>query len=161
MDAMSLPASPTIDFDRLLQQVSRDFPSVRFRQSDTFRWSAEAKAVYYAPQADYAGWSLLHELGHVIAEHNSYRSDARLIRLEVEAWDTAVKLAADYGFAIDPDHIQDSLDSYRNWQYKRSICPVCALSGVEQADGRYHCVNCRHKWRVTTNRFCRVYRRSG
>ncbi len=160
MDAMNSPAKSktSSSFSTLLAAVKRDFPAMRFETSDTFSWSAEDKIIYYDPAAENPAWSLLHELGHMKYGHNTYNTDARLIRMEVEAWQSAKELAEHYGQAISDEHIEDCMDSYRNWQYLRSKCPVCAQSGVEKQSGHYHCINCRHNWTVTANRFCRVYR---
>ena len=159
MDAMSSPARPKTNFDDLLSAVRTDFPLVRFRSSDMFRWSDEARTIYYDTRADDPIWSLLHELGHMQCQHSVYNSDTALIRMEIEAWEGAKLSAERYGLTIDEDHIQDCMDSYRSWQHKRSTCPVCALNGVEKRDGLYGCINCRTSWQVGVDRFCRVYRR--
>lgn len=60
---------------------------------------------------------------------------------------------------ISEDHIQDCLDSYRDWLHKRSLCPDCRLSSIQTDAHTYTCVFCHKKWRVTAERFCRPYRR--
>lgn len=162
MDAMNSPAKlkTNIGFSDLLALIKRDFPDIRFEIADAFSWSAEDQTIYYEPKTEYASWSLLHELGHMTHAHNTYRTDARLVRMEVEAWETAKQLALRYSQTISDEHIESCLDSYRNWQYLRSKCPVCTQSGVEKQSGSYHCINCQHNWNVTTNRFCRVYRQN-
>lgn len=162
MDVMNLPAKlkTSKGFSGLITQIKRDFPGVRFEIADTFSWSAEDQTIYYEPRAEYAAWSLLHELGHMKHAHNTYSTDARLIRMEIEAWETAKQLAKNYGQAISDEHIESCMDSYRNWQHLRSKCPVCTQSGVETKSGSYHCINCQHNWNVTMNRFCRVYRQN-
>ena len=156
---MSSPANSKTDFKGLLDKIRRDYPDIRFEEADNFRWSAEKSTVYYTAAAEDAVWSLLHELGHMTSRHKVYNTDAMLVRMEVEAWQKAGQLAGHYGLAIDEDYIQDCIDSYRDWQYRRSTCPDCSQTGVEKAGGNYKCINCRHSWQVTPNRFCRVYRK--
>lgn len=158
MDAMSLPARTQNSFADLLMQVGLDFPDIRFEGSGTFCWSADTGTVHYDENADFASWSLLHEIGHMSGKHSDYSSDAMLVRMEVEAWETAKQLGDKYGFSIEEDYVQDCIDSYRDWQHKRSACPACTQTGFEQTSGQYMCFNCQSTWKVTTNRFCRVYR---
>jgi hypothetical protein len=160
MDAMNshVKSKTKNSFSALFTAVEADFPTVRFKLADIFSWSAEEKTIYYDPKADHAAWSLLHELGHMKHEHNTYSTDARLIRMEVEAWQAAKLYAKHYGQTISDEHIENCMDSYRNWQHLRSKCPICTQTGVEKKSGSYHCINCQHNWNVTTSRFCRVYR---
>lgn len=156
---MSLPTKTKNSFEPLLQRMKEDFPDIGFKPDETFKWSSESRTVYYNSSFKYAAWSLLHELGHMLSNHAAYKSDSALVRMEVEAWDKALELANRYGCLIDEEHIQDCIDSYRNWQYMRSMCPRCAQTGLERSNGRYTCINCREAWNVTTNRLCRVYRK--
>ena len=156
---MNTPAKSKSDFDGLLAKLKQDYPDISFQPDSHFRWSAENKTVYYDPDAENPTWSLLHEIGHVIGSHNTYNTDSMLVRMEVEAWQKAKEIAAGYGREIDEDYIEDCIDSYREWQYKRSMCPVCGLTGMEKPGGEYRCFNCGKTWNVTKNRFCRVYRK--
>lgn len=162
MDAMNMPVSstPKNKFTSLLKQVKHDFPDVRFEAADSFYWSAETRSIHYNTSSENPTWSLLHELGHMTQEHTTYNSDARLVRMEVEAWETALVIGKQYGYTIDEEHVQDCLDSYRHWQHTRSRCPICTQSGLEVQSGHYRCINCQHRWQVTVNRFCRVYRQT-
>jgi hypothetical protein len=160
MDAMNLPANSKTEFSSLLLRLQNDFLEIKFEPAEAFRWSFENQTVYYTADSEYAGWSLLHEVGHMVNRHSTYHTDTMLIRMEAEAWQTASDLASRYGEKIDEDYIQDCIDSYRNWQYQRSKCPVCEQTGVEKADGHYKCINCGKDWKVTVNRFCRVYRKT-
>jgi hypothetical protein len=79
--------------------------------------------------------------------------------MEVAAWEYAKELAKRYGVSIDEDHVQDCLDSYRDWLYKRSICPACGTKSIQQdQELQYQCFNCRSMWGVAASRFCRPYR---
>lgn len=155
---MNSPTKAVNKFQILLAQLGQDFPDINFEPHTEFRWSDEQRTIYYDESAEDASWSLLHELGHMINEHKSYNSDFMLVRMEMEAWEKAKQLAPQYGHKLDEDYIQDCLDSYRTWQNQRSACPTCQQTGIEKQNGQYYCINCRSTWKVTTNRFCRVYR---
>lgn len=146
--------------EKLLKELAHDYPAVQFVASRTFYWSPATNQVYYSSRAAGDGsWSVLHELAHALLGHSSYAHDIELLQLEVAAWEKAKQLGGRYNIAIDSDHIEDCLDSYRDWLYKRSICPSCGAKSIQQ-DGvpRYQCFNCHNVWRVTPSRFCRPYR---
>lgn len=153
------------DFDGLLVRMRHDHPDIGFTAGTRFCWSPATRQVFYARPASRDGvdamYSLLHETGHALLDHRRYRLDFELLQMEVEAWERARGLAADYRIDLDEDHIQDCLDTYRDWLYRRSICPSCTSKAL-QADDRpeYRCHNCHAVWRVATSRFCRPYRRS-
>lgn len=147
--------------DKLIATLQAQFPALRFTPGQQFCWSPETGEIFYKAGARGAAamWSLLHETGHALLEHNNYKADLHLLRLEVEAWERARELAADNGVVIDEDHIQDCLDTYRDWLHKRSICPTCATKCLQQDDYQhYRCFNCHTVWRVSASRFCRAYR---
>jgi hypothetical protein len=147
----------------LIDQLQAKFPELRYTAGKQFYWSPETGEIFYNSAVDgqRATWSLLHETGHALLEHKSYQADFELLRLEVAAWEEARTLASSLAIAIDEDHIQDCLDTYRDWLYKRSICPTCGTKCLQQDDYRhYHCFNCHTLWRVSASRFCRAYRRS-
>jgi len=165
------------------------YPSISLMAGDTFYWSPVDKVVYYKHdnETDEGAWALLHESGHALLDHTQYYSDIELVLMEVEAWEKAKEIVekinfvrgARYGvrkkpqspnslpltshlspITIDEDHIQDCLDSYRDWLHKRSLCPDCHLSGVQITNNTYSCIFCQKKWRVSSKRFCRPYRKS-
>ncbi len=147
--------------ERNLNKLKLLYPELIFKPGKQFCWSPESGEVIYNAGAtgDSASWSLLHETGHALLKHTSYQADFQLIRLEVAAWEKAKELAAQLGVGIDEDHIQDCLDTYRDWLYKRSICPGCHSKCLQQDDYmHYRCFNCHTTWRVTPSRFCRAYR---
>jgi len=147
----------------LLIQLKADYPDIKFEEGDTFYWSPKKQTVVYAPsstQPDIARWSLLHELSHGILGHLNYSSDFDLMQLEVAAWQYAKKLAKYYDVQIDPEHIQDCLDTYRDWLHGRATCPTCGTVSVQKDPKTYQCINCQDTWNVSTSRFCRPYRRS-
>jgi NADH pyrophosphatase NudC (nudix superfamily) len=152
--------------EKLLSQLKSLYPQLRLSAGKSFVWSPETNEVFY-PQSALATkddqrplWSLLHETGHALLGHTTYRADFELIRLEVAAWEKARELAAELKIRIDEDHIQDCLDTYRDWLYKRSICPQCGTKSIQQDDFiHYRCYNCHATWRVSPSRFARAYRK--
>lgn len=144
-----------------LKQLGELHPGLRFTAGQQFCWSPESGEVFFNPAAndETSVWSLLHETGHALLNHATYQADFELVRLEAAAWEKARSLAAALGGKIDEDHIQDCLDTYRDWLYKRSICPTCRTKCLQQNDFiHYRCFNCHTVWRVTASRFCRAYR---
>jgi hypothetical protein len=147
--------------EALRTKLKAEFPGLHFTAGRQFCWSPETGEIFYEAKArgKQAVWSLLHETGHALLDHRSYQADFELLRLEIAAWERARQLAADLGTPIDEDHIQNSLDTYRDWLYKRSICPNCTTKCLQQSDFiHYRCFNCHTVWKVTANRFCRAYR---
>ncbi len=145
----------------LIETLQAQFPKLRFRAGSQFSWSPETDEVIYKDPARgrRATWSLLHETGHALLEHTTYKADFELLRLEIAAWEKARELATSLELTIDEDHIQDCLDTYRDWLYKRSICPTCSTKALQQGDFvHYRCHNCHTTWRVTASRFARAYR---
>jgi len=146
----------------LLDQLAVDFPSITFMQGETFYWSPGKQSVTYAAgstQPVISKWSLLHEVAHGALEHNNYYSDFELVQLEVAAWQYAKKIARKYGISIDPEHIQDCLDTYRDWLHMRATCPTCGTVSAQKDPSTYACFNCQTEWHVSNSRFCRPYRR--
>ncbi len=147
---------------QLLRKLQKDFPRLTFEEGSVFSWSPKTQAVIYpADLGEEANpiWSLLHEVGHALLEHQTYASDFELVRLEAAAWDKAVPLAQQYGYQIDPDHIQDCLDTYRDWLHQRSACPTCKTTCLQRNMTIYCCYNCNTEWRVSRSKVCRPYRR--
>ena len=144
--------------------LTNRYPSVTFKPGDTFYWSPSDITVYYeAGNSEPQGiWALLHETGHAILEHEQYYADIELVQMEMQAWEKAKLIANDsqLDMVISEDHIQDCLDSYRDWLHKRSLCPDCSLSGIQIKESTYSCIFCYKKWKVTKDRFCRPYRKS-
>ncbi len=148
--------------NELLDKLAADYPTIAFVQGDSFFWSPKRHTVTYAPgstQPEIAKWSLLHEVSHGILGHEDYRSDFELMQLEVAAWQYAKSLAKKYDVKIDPEHIQDCLDTYRDWLHGRAACPTCGTVSAQKDPGTYECFNCRTTWHVSNSRFCRPYRR--
>lgn len=144
----------------LLDRLTIDFPNIKFVSSERFQWSPEDKTIYFVEDVKNGDWSLLHEGGHMLCGHESYQNDLGLLKMEVEAWKKAIEIAKKYEVSIDQQHIDKCLDTYRDWIYKRSSCPRCAQAGIEKTTGNYQCINCQYLWKVSSERFCRTYRKT-
>lgn len=148
--------------DKLLHRLRSDYPHIQFIMGEKFYWSPKNTSISYHQSSDHTNeelWALLHEVGHAIHGHSDYESDLELIRLESQAWETAKQLAETYGYSIDASHIEDCMDTYRDWLHQRSACPVCSTRCLQRDAQHYHCYNCGQVWSVTSSRFCRPYRR--
>lgn len=146
----------------LLTQLQQDYPRLSFNAGNRFCWSPSQQAIIYKHNASgqVASFSLLHETAHGILGHKHYGMDFELITLEVDAWECARDIAKTYRITIDDDHIQDCLDTYRDWLYRRSICPSCSTKNLQiDAKPTYRCYNCQTIWKVANSRFCRPYRK--
>lgn len=159
--AATISLSKHLAMIKLITRLQAQYPNLHFTHGEHFSWSPETDEIFYKPdmQDEQAAWSLLHETGHALLRHQNYQADVELLRMEMEAWERARQLATDVSLTIDEDHIQDCLDTYRDWLYKRSICPNCATKCLQQDDFiHYRCFNCHTTWRVSQDRFCRAYR---
>lgn len=146
---------------RLITRLEARFPSLCFTPGEQFSWSPETGKIIYKAGASgkQSTWSLLHETGHALLKHRDYKADFELLQMEVAAWQRARELAADLSTKIDDDHIEDCLDTYRDWLYQRSICPSCSTKCLQQGNFvHYRCFNCHTTWKVTASRFGRAYR---
>lgn len=148
----------------LAKKLSAAHPHLKFIPGTSFYWSPETSEVFYDDtKADEKSsiWSLLHETSHALLGHTAYRADLELLHLEVAAWTHALKLAEQHNIQIDDDYVQDCLDTYRDWLYRRSLCPGCGAQCLQiDAAQYYRCFNCHTHWHVSPSRFCRPYRRS-
>lgn len=150
-------ARPKLD---LLNKIRDDFSSsYTFKLGDTFVWSSADETIYYTTDkavAENAVWSLLHEIGHAELSHTRYKDDFELLMLEVVAWKKAKELAARYHLVIDEHHIEECLDSYRNWLHQRSRCIECKTHSLQVDETTYECYNCSTRWKVPVSRMCVV-----
>ena len=147
--------------EKLINRLRADHPNLVFSPGRSHCWSPEQGQISYEQSGEnYGIEGLLHEVGHARLKHQGYASDIELLKKEVEAWQEARQIAKLYGVAFDEGHMQDCLDTYRDWLYKRSICPTCLSTGVQKEEQHYYCLNCTHRWHVSQARFKRPYRRS-
>ena len=151
----------TVNTD-LLGQLQQLLPDIKFVDAGKFHWSPRFKTVNYdATELNQpAGqWALIHEAGHGQLQHTTYKTDFELLQMEVAAWEAAKAIARQLDMQIDQDHIEDCLDTYRDWLHRRSTCPTCGSVSLQRESGEYHCHNCNSEWKVSQARFCRPYRR--
>lgn len=151
--------SPKAD-NLFIEQLAKDYPQFKFKAGAQEHWSPRTKTITYQSSAsDDFKYGVLHELAHALLDHNNYHSDFELLKLESHAWQEAAKIGRKYGIKINEDHIQNCLDTYRDWLHRRSRCPTCGLHVLQQNSTTYHCFNCGQDWQVSTGRFARSYRR--
>jgi hypothetical protein len=142
-----------------LANKSSDYPhltNLTFVEGEIFSWNHTACAISYDPAGapDY----LLHEFAHALLGHTTYRRDVQLLEMERDAWKHARLLADEYRIPIDPDLVEDSLDTYRNWLHARALCPSCDATGLQEGQHTYRCIACRQTWRVNDARTCSLRR---
>lgn len=144
----------------LVKQVIKDYPQFNFAPGTQEHWSPKTNTITYSESEplEQLQYGLLHELAHALLGHNSYKIDFELLKLESEAWETAIKIGKKYNIKLDPDHIQDCLDTYRDWLHRRSKCPSCAMHVLQNTPNSYKCFNCNTAWQVSSRRFARPYR---
>jgi len=147
--------------EQTLRKLESLFPAVTFKHGTTFCWSPKIQEICYSTSgSDEANiWALLHETGHAAHGHRSFASDFELLLMEVAAWEKAQEIATHLGLLISTDHIQDCLDTYRDWLHQRSTCPTCSSTSFQHSSDTYRCHNCSSEWHVSSSRFCRAYRR--
>ena len=155
----NLPAKTVKEFIALLR---RDFPEFKFQKGTQEHWSPRAKTITYNADQPLRNlrYGILHELAHAQLKHTTYASDFELLKLESLAWSKAAQVGRRYGVRISAEHIQNCLDTYRDWLHRRSTCPACGSHALQKDPRAYQCFNCRTIWRVTSGRFVRPYRRS-
>ena len=145
--------------EKLVHKLRRDNPGFVFTAGEAHCWSPGHQQIFYTPGEEMSHVAgLLHELGHARLGHRTFLSDIDLLQKEIAAWEEALRLSKRYNVEITPGHVQDCLDSYRDWVYSRSRCPQCQSSGVQATTRQYHCLNCQMAWRVSGSRLHRSYR---
>jgi hypothetical protein len=146
--------------DHIVHKLQAAYPDFTFIQGAAAFWSPREKTIHYTIGNNQSIAGLMHELAHALLLHTTYTSDVDLLHKEIAAWELASKIAGTYALIIDTNHIQDCLDTYRDWLHKRSTCPACRMNGIQTDVHTYNCLNCAHTWHVSGSRFCRPYRRS-
>ena len=142
-------------------QIIKDYPQFKFEPGPQEHWSPKTNTITYSQSEplDELRYGLLHELAHAVLGHNSYNSDFELLKLESQAWELAAQIGRKYGVKLNKDHIQDCLDTYRDWLHRRSKCPACGMHVLQKDPSSYKCFNCDTSWQVSSRRFARPYRR--
>ena len=127
-----------VDF---FERVLMDYPELRIRMGQKFAFRTP-RTVVVGSYEPFFRLLFLHEVGHAISGHQDYKTDVERLKIEVEAWSKARKLAKSYGIEIDEELIQTELDTYRDWLHQKSRCPNCGLTRFQTSDSKYHCPLC-------------------
>lgn len=161
MDAMTTLNKISETSEKFIKRLASDYPQFKFKSGVQEHWSPRTRTITYetSHSAKRLKYGLLHELAHALLDHNSYKSDFELLKLESLAWQTAAEIGLKYGVKIDQEHIQNCLDTYRDWLHRRSRCPTCGLHVLQSDTTTYKCFNCGASWQVSSGRFARSYRR--
>lgn len=146
---------------KLISKIARDFSQFKFVPGEQEHWSPKTNTITYdsGMKDKEHNFGLLHELAHALLGHNTYKSDFELLKLESLAWQKAAEIGQKYGVKIDDNHIQNCLDTYRDWLHRRSHCPTCGVHCLQHNTTTYICHNCGTRWHVSARRFARSYRR--
>jgi hypothetical protein len=75
-----------------------------------------------------------------------------------EHWSPTTKTIT-YNLNQEDDHVQNCLDTYRDWLHRRSSCPQCGAHVLQRDVSTYQCFNCQTRWHVSSGRFVRPYRK--
>lgn len=143
------------------QQLKQDFPTLTFVADVEFFWSANSNTIHYNPDTlntRHGTSQLLHEIGHALCQHTTFSSGIQLLKLESDAWEKAIEIAKKYQLTIDTEHVEQCLNSYRDWLHQRSTCPNCNNVAVETEAHVYKCFNCSQRWKVPISQKSRCYR---
>ncbi len=145
---------------QFIAQLRCDYPQFKFRPGRQDHWSPKTGTITYNQRetSKQLKYGVLHELAHALLDHTTYNNDFELLQLETLAWELAAKLGRRYGLKIDEEHVQNCLDTYRDWLHKRSLCPTCGMHVIQHTPHAYKCFNCQSIWHVSSGRFVRPYR---
>lgn len=149
-------------YKSFIKCLAKDFPEFNFEEGRQDHWSPKSNTITYRTDVPLRElqYGVLHELAHAKLDHTNYYNDFELLKLESGAWELAARIGKKYGVKINDEHIQNCLDTYRDWLHARSTCPTCGTNALQKDPSHYHCFNCGTEWSVTSGRFSRPYRRS-
>jgi hypothetical protein len=144
----------------MIEKLRLKYPAIQFIPSERYSFISHKNTITYIKSDDniIGQHSLLHEVAHAILEHNNYKNDINLLKIERDAWTLTKRLLKEHRIDIDKEHIEDCLDTYRDWIYKRSVCPRCSHVGFQTSKTSYDCVFCVVSWNVPESRLCMVKR---
>jgi hypothetical protein len=147
---------------KLLKVFKSSYPGIIFMAGSEFAWSPKNAVISYVAETKnnpLSSYALMHEVAHADLGHSTYDDDFSLLKLEVAAWERAKEIGLANNLPVDDEHIQDCLDTYRDWLHARAQCPACGTVSLQAKDGSYTCFNCRTGWKVPKSQLCRVSRR--
>ncbi len=150
------------NIDIFIAKLREDYPQFKFRKGAREHWSPKTQTISFTTEQPLRRLQcgMLHELAHALLGHTTYNSDLELLKMESQAWQLAAQLANKYDLKISDDHIQNCLDTYRDWLHRRSTCPSCGTHVLQQNSNSYKCFNCQTSWQVSSGRFVRPYRKT-
>ena len=136
------------------------YPEITFVPGNRYAWDPNDKVVTYTTEYNVLAphHSLLHEVAHALLSHSHYKNDVDLIKMERDAWSLTKKMLNDHKIIINLDHIEECLDTYRDWIYSRAKCPRCSHVGFQSASNSYDCAFCKVTWKVPESRLCMIKR---
>ena len=152
-----------ISHSLVLKKLQNKLPDIVFEKGENCVWSPMNNKIIYNTvkpgQSEHdAIFALIHEVAHASLGHHNYHTDTQLLQLESEAWSKAIEIAKEMNINIPEDHVQDCLDTYRDWSHKRSACPTCGVVSAQKANQIYHCFNCQTAWKVPLSPLCQLRR---
>lgn len=128
---------------KFLTQIKSDFGDFHFKAGKKFAFRPP-RTIIIGPEEPYDSLLLLHELGHALSLHRDFNTDAKRLKMELEAWDKARELADKYEIPFNEDLMESQLETYRNWLDVKSKCPICGLTRYQTQNGDYHCPVCEN-----------------
>jgi hypothetical protein len=144
--------------NKIIDLLKKDYPNFMFHEGAEEHWSPKTNTIFFDPKRQCSG--VLHELAHALLKHSNYKTDFELLKLESEAWELAVELGKKYNVSIDEEHVQNCLDTYRDWLHRRCTCPSCGTHVLQKSTQSYQCHNCQTTWHVSSGRVVRAYRKT-
>lgn len=154
MDATSTPSSMLS-----IGELVSAFADLAFIEGTEFRWDPAQQTIEYIADDPHSLERLLHEIAHARLGHSQFSRDVELITLERDAWYYAQNtLGRQFHVHIDPNLIEDDLNTYRDWLHARSTCPACKETGIQIDTASYTCVACRATWKVNNAINCGLKR---
>jgi len=155
-----MSSSGKISRDEFIKRLAVDYPDLSFTEGARERWSPKTNTIAYDPDQELVQlqYGVLHELAHALLGHINYQSDFELVNMESKAWELAGRIGRKYGVRLSQEHIQNCLDTYRDWLHRRSTCPACESRALQSQPGTYQCFNCHTTWNVSSRHFLRPYR---
>lgn len=127
--------------DDLVARLKVDYPDFCFRKGRKFAFRPP-RTIVVGPEEPHDSLLLLHEVGHAALKHRDFRTDAKRLKMEREAWEKARELCDEYDVRYDEEVVERELDTYRDWLDQKSRCPLCGLTRFQTPDGEYHCPHC-------------------
>lgn len=142
--------------------LTKEFPGLSFKAGRMFMWSPSNQVIFFDTRrinSDSGKIALLHEIGHAMLGHTTYKYDIELLNMEMDAWDFVRNIAIKFNLKIDESHIDKCINSYDQWLSKRATCPDCSSFSIQKNNSNFICLICGSSWKVN-NRFDRRVKRT-